>query len=176
MQGHTRQVGSVAWSPDGKQLASGSSDYSVRLWDIENPDALPTVLSGHEGGVHALAYSSDGKHLVTGSRDRTIRIWDLTHPLIASTTKEVADRVCQKVWRNLTLDEWHKFVGTELPYERTCVNLPIHPTLFEAAGKLARENDIEGAVALLARAVELDPDLKLDPQKEAERLAKSADQ
>jgi WD40 repeat protein len=173
---HDEAVNRVRFSPDGKQLASGSSDYSVRLWDIENPDALPTVLSGHEGGVHALAYSSDGKHLVTGSRDKTIRIWDLTHPLIASTTKEVADRVCQKVWRNLTLDEWHKFVGEDLPYERTCPNLPVHPSLIETAEKRAKAGDVEAAVALYQRAVELDPTLQLDPKTEAERLANSGGQ
>ena len=118
-----------------------------------------------------------GEHLVTGSGgDDTIRIWDLTHPLNASTTKEVADSACRKVRRNLTLDEWHKFVGTELPYERTCPNLPIHPSLFETAEKLAKENDIAGAEALLERAVELDPALDLNPQEEAERLAKSIEQ
>jgi WD40 repeat protein len=156
---HDEAVTRVRFSPDGKQLASASRDRSVRLWNVEHPDALPIVLSGHEGEVWSLAYSPDGKHLVTGSGgDDTIRIWDLTHPLNASTTQAVADMVCQKVWRNLTLDEWHKFVGVELPYERTCSNLPVHPSLFEAAEKLAKENDMAGAVALLARAVELDPD------------------
>jgi hypothetical protein len=130
-------------------------------------------LSGHESGVWALAYSPDGRHLVSGSGDRTIRIWDLTHPLNASTTQEVADMACQKVWRNLTLDEWQKFVGVELPYERTCPNLPVHPSLFEAAEKLAKENDMAGAVALLERAVELDPELTIDPEQEAQRLAGS---
>jgi hypothetical protein len=57
----------------------------------------------------------------------------------------VSDSVCQKVWRNLTLEEWHKFVGIELPYERTCPNLPRHPSLFESAAKLVRENDMVGA-------------------------------
>lgn len=173
---HDTDVTRVRFSPNGKQLASSSHDYSVRLWNVEDPDVLPIVLSGHEGKVWSLAYSLDGKHLVTGSSDKTIRIWDLTHPLNASTTQEIADKVCQKVWRNLTLDEWHKFVGVELPYERTCPNLPIHPSLFEAAEKLAKENDIEGAVALLERAVELDPELELDPEQEARRLAKSSTQ
>jgi len=173
---HDNQVIRVRFSPDGKQLASASNDRSVRLWNVETPDALPIVLSGHESGVWSLAYSPDGKHLVSGSGDRTIRIWDLTHPLNASTTQEVAEMVCQKVWRNLTLDEWHKFVGVELPYERTCPNLPVHPSLFEAAAKLAKENDMEGALALLERAVEIDPELTIDPEQEAQRLAESGAQ
>jgi len=170
---HDTDVTRVRFSPNGKQLASSSHDYSVRLWNVEDPDALPIVLSGHEGKVWSLAYSLDGKRLVTGSSDRTIRIWDLTHPLIASTTQEIADKVCQKVWRNLSLEEWQEFVGVALPYERTCPNLPIHPSLFEAAEKLAKENDMEGAVTLLERAVELAPELDLDPEQEARKLAKS---
>ncbi len=170
---HDADVTRVRFSPDGKQLASSSHDYSVRLWNVEDPGALPIVLSGHEGKVWSLAYSLDGKHLVTGSSDKTIRIWDLTHPLNASTTQEIADKVCQKVWRNLTLDEWHKFVGVELPYERTCPNLPIHPSLFEAAEKLAKENNMAGSVSLLERAMDLDPELDIDPKAEAQRLAES---
>ncbi|MGH1483908.1 MAG: adenylate/guanylate cyclase domain-containing protein [Geminicoccales bacterium] len=171
---HDAEVTRVRFSPDGKQLASISQDRSVRLWNTEDPDSLPIVLSGHKGDVWGLAYRQDGRYLVTGAE--SIMIWDLTHPLNSSTTEEIAGKVCQKVWRNLTLDEWHKFVGTEIPYERTCPNLPVHPSLFEAAEKLARENDIVGAVALLERAVELDPALDLKPQEEAERLAKSAEQ
>ncbi len=66
-----------------------------------------------------------------------------------------------------------KFVGVELPYERTCPNLPIHPSLFEAAEKMAKENDLDGAVALLERIVGLDPELGIDPAVEAQRLAES---
>jgi WD40 repeat protein len=172
---HDAEVTRVRFSPDGKQLASVSKDGSLRLWSVGDPDALPIVLSVPEGQMWALAYSLDGEHLVTGGGkdDDTIRIWDLTHPLNSSTTKEVAEMVCKKVWRNLTLGEWHKFVGVELPYERTCPNLPIHPSLFEAAENLAKENDRAGAVALLERAVELDPELTIDPEQEAQRLAES---
>ena len=169
---HDSDVTRVRFSPDGKQLASASLDHSIRLWNVGNPGAVPIVLSGHEEAVWALAYSADGKHLITGSEDRTMRIWDLTHPLNASTTEGVAEMICQKVWRNLTLEEWHKFVSVEIPYERTCPNLPIHPSLFETAARLAKENDMAGAVALLERAMELDPELGLDPRQEAQRLAK----
>ena len=170
---HDGAVIRVRFSPDGKQLASVSMDRSVRLWSVDNPDMLPIVLSDHEGEVWALAYSPDGKQLVTGGTDKTIRIWDLTHPLNSSTTQQVADMVCEKVWRNLTLDEWHKFVGVDIPYERTCENRPIHTSLFEAAEKLAKEGDKENALALLERAVELDSGLDLNPQQEVERWGKN---
>lgn len=170
---HDSDATRVRFSPDGKQLASASLDHSVRLWNVGIPGAVPIVLSGHEKGVWALAYSADGKRLVTGSEDATMRVWDLTHPLNNADTAAIAEAICQKVWRNLTLDEWHKFVGAEIPYERTCPNLPIHPSLFETAAKLAKDSDIAGAVAMLKHALELDPKLNLDPEKEAQRLAKS---
>jgi hypothetical protein len=49
----------------------------------------------------------------------------VTQPLNASPTKNIADMICQEVWRNMTLDEWIKFVGVAIPYERTCPNLPV---------------------------------------------------
>ena len=92
----------------------------------------------------------------------------MTHPLNASTTEQVADMTCEKVWRNLTLDEWHQFVGVDIPYQRTCENRPIHPSLFEAAEKLTEEGNKDRAIALLERALELDPNLNLNPQQEVE--------
>lgn len=140
---------------------------------MENLAALPVVLPGHDGEVRSLAFSADGKHLVSGGSDNVIKIWDLTYPLNSAPTQAIADMICQKVRHNLSLDEWQKFIGDEIPYERTCPNLPINPSLFETAEKLAKADDRVGAVALLARALELDPTLDLDPQAEAERLAKS---
>ncbi len=171
---HDEAVIRVRFRPDGKQLASVSADRSVRLWDPENPGTLPIVLSGHEGEVWALAYSPDGQLLATGGRDKTIRIWDLTHPVNAGTTRAVADMACEKARSNLTLDEWHKFIGEDIPYERTCPNLPVHPSLVEAAEKMARAGDVEGAVVLLRRAIELEPELGFQPEAEAARLASEA--
>ena len=171
---HDEAVTRVRFSPDGKQLASVSMDHTVQLWDFENPTAVPIVLDG-QSPLLSLAYSPDGKHLVAGSRDRTMKIWDLSHPMNTSTAQQVADMICRKVRRNLTLDEWHTFIGTELPYERTCPNLPLHPSLIGTAEKLAKAGDVAAAVALFQRAVTLDPDLDLDPQAEASRLASSGE-
>ena len=173
---HDETVTRVRFSPDGQQLASTSVDYNVRLWDMNNPNAQPIILSGHEGQVWSLAYSADGKHLVTGSRDKSIRIWDLTHPLNSASIAEVADRICKKVWRNMTLDEWQKFIGEDIPYDRTCPNLPIHSSLFETAEKSAKEGNKEEALALLERAVKLDPKLDINSYEEIDRWLRSAKQ
>src|SRR5262249_29207243 len=67
-------VNSVAVSPDGLRLASGSYG-TVRIWDIESGVELQT-LKGHRGAVNGVVFAPDGKRLASGSDDLTIRIWD----------------------------------------------------------------------------------------------------
>ncbi|KAL3732743.1 hypothetical protein ACJRO7_029397 [Eucalyptus globulus] len=66
---------SVPFSPDGKQLAGGSGDTTVRLWDLKTQTPI-TIYSGHKKWVLSIAWSPDGKHLVSGSKAGELQCWD----------------------------------------------------------------------------------------------------
>lgn len=76
LHGHTDGVRSVAFSPHGRWLASGSDDGSVRLWDVESGRQIGAPLAGHTDSVLSVAVSADGKLVASGGSDDTIRIWD----------------------------------------------------------------------------------------------------
>ena len=65
---------SVAWSPDGKQVASGSRDNTVKIWQTWTGTCLST-LTGHSKIVTSVAWNKDGSKLASGSGDKSVRIW-----------------------------------------------------------------------------------------------------
>ncbi|KAJ6565680.1 quinon protein alcohol dehydrogenase-like superfamily [Mycena sp. CBHHK59/15] len=75
-QGHSSGVTSIAFSPDGVRIVSGSEDDTVRVWDARTGDIVAGPFEGHSDWVTSVAFSPDGARIVSGSNDHTVRVWD----------------------------------------------------------------------------------------------------
>jgi WD40 repeat protein/adenylylsulfate kinase-like enzyme len=89
--GHANSVNAVSFSPNGKLLATGSFDNTVKLWDTSTGKEIKT-LTGHTNSVYAVSFSPNGKLLATGSRDNTVKLWDTT------TGKQIKTLTGHKNW------------------------------------------------------------------------------
>jgi WD40 repeat protein len=76
LSGHRGTVYAIAFSPNGKTLASGSGDETIKLWNVESRSATET-LRGHNSGVTTIAFTPDGLQLVSGALEGTVRIWNV---------------------------------------------------------------------------------------------------
>ncbi|NMG07289.1 serine/threonine-protein kinase [Brasilonema sp. UFV-L1] len=76
LKGHSSDVNSVAFSVDGKTLASGSDDNTIKIWNLANQQEIRTF-KGHSEWIWTVAFSVDGKILASGSADKTIRLWNV---------------------------------------------------------------------------------------------------
>jgi WD40 repeat protein len=76
--GHTDSVSSVAFSPDGQHIVSGSWDRTIRVWNAMTGETAAGPFTGHTGWVESVAFSPDGQYIVSGSIDRTIRVSNVT--------------------------------------------------------------------------------------------------
>ena len=106
-------VRSLAVLADGR-LASGDFDGNIKLWPKEGTSE-PVVLS-HGGSVRSLAVLADGR-LASGGNDGKIRLWLVDEQQLISA-------LCLRAGRNLTKDEWARYIGSDTPWQPSCRDLP----------------------------------------------------
>ncbi|MDE5119394.1 MAG: hypothetical protein O4965_04225, partial [Trichodesmium sp. St19_bin1] len=156
---HQFWVNAVAFSPDGKTIATASYDYTARLWDTENGNELATLK--HQDSVYAVAFSPDGKTIATASSDNTVRLhW--------ATPEGLIQEACYRLGWNLTAEEWQQYnTDNDLKtYQKTCDELPVHPSLIAEAKNLAKTGEkpkIKQAISIFKKALELEGEIDLDP-------------
>ncbi|KIJ50118.1 hypothetical protein M422DRAFT_160180 [Sphaerobolus stellatus SS14] len=77
LQGHTNRVSSVSFSPNGRYIASGSDDHTVRLWSVETAMPVGQLYEGHTHSVNSVSFSPDGGYIASGSGDHTVCLWSV---------------------------------------------------------------------------------------------------
>ncbi|HEY0656280.1 MAG TPA: High-affnity carbon uptake protein Hat/HatR [Chryseosolibacter sp.] len=118
--GHRAGVNDIEFSHDGKLMATAGADRRLLLWVLENPEALPIVMDNNNGFIWDIAFTPGSQYLIAACSESEIRVWP-TDP------KLMAEQICPKLKRNMTLDEWKKYVGdADIKYEPTCVGLLIN--------------------------------------------------
>lgn len=109
---HQSTVNDIAFTPNGKLLATCSSDWSIHLLDYSalSVQQQPIVITDFDSWVLAIRFTSDGRRLVACSADKTVRIRNVD-------TDDLYAELSRKMKRSLTVEEWNKYIGKDIPYE-----------------------------------------------------------
>ena len=116
LKGHKARVNSIAFTHDDKLLASASYDGTIQLWVMDKLGELPIVLKDNGSYIWDIAFTAGNKHLIAGGNNGETRVW----PTNAS---DMASELCDKLKRNMTQDEWKRYIGTSVDFRNTCKSL-----------------------------------------------------
>ena len=116
--GQKGRISDLEYSPDGQLLASASLDKTIYMWVTKQMDELPIKMTDNDAYVWDIAFSPDSNYIIAACADGDIRMWP-TQPEI------MAKQMCEELSRNMTSDEWKTYVGNDIDFQSTCINLLI---------------------------------------------------
>jgi WD40 repeat protein len=119
--GHRAGVNDIEFSPDGALMASAGADKRLLMWVLANPGDLPITMQNNAGFVWNLAFTKDSNYLIAACSESEVRVWP-TNPSL------LAEKICPLLKRNMSRDEWEKYVGLsdDIEYEPTCAGFLIN--------------------------------------------------
>ncbi len=118
LSGHKAGIVDLEFSHDGLLLASAGLDQKLQMWVVDKEEDLPILMDNNNGYVWDIGFAKGSDYLIASCNSGEIRIWP-TDP------KLLAEQVCPELKRNMTEDEWEKYIGNKVPYETTCKSLQV---------------------------------------------------
>lgn len=111
--GQKSRISKISFSHRDNLLAASSLDGSIQVWLMSQPDNLPLVFKDHDDHVWDISFNPQGTFLLAGVRSGKVKVWP-TKP------EMLADMICGKLIRNMTKNEWKRYVAEDIPYRKTC--------------------------------------------------------
>ncbi len=116
LSGQKGRISALAFSPDSKLFASGSFDKSIYMWAVNELDELPIKMTDNDAYVWDIEFTKDSQYIIAGCGDGDIRLWPTNPDLLSQT-------MCNELKRNMSEEEWKTYVGNDIAYRNTCINL-----------------------------------------------------
>ncbi|WP_201981929.1 nSTAND1 domain-containing NTPase [Hymenobacter rubidus] len=110
---HNSSVSDIAFSPNGLLLASCSPDWTIHIWNYSSiaTQQQPIILADFGAWVMSVRFSNDNKRIIASGADKTVRIR-------AIDTADLYAELVKKLKRNLSVEEWNKYIGKDIQYEK----------------------------------------------------------
>jgi len=112
LAGHTSTITGIKFTPLAERVATSSLDQTVRIWSVTQPEDEPIILE-HDHWLWNVGFSPDATEVVAAGADKNLYLWTVQTDILSGD-------ICGRVSRNLTVKEWQRYVGAEIPYEKTC--------------------------------------------------------
>jgi len=156
---HDNAVRDVVYGSRGNKVITGSSDTTVRAWEIATEEEIAKI-TFYNNPIKALAYEPTANKILAGTNNGVAN----SHWIHSNKLKE---QLCQKMGRNFKSKEWEKYMNSSLEeYEIVCPQLSVHPKVIEKAIRLAKQGQKDKAINILRHIKQLEGSIDLNPETE----------